>query len=248
MANQDKRQARNSNGAKGSPAKSGSAKGRPVNGSAEPAAPAAEPSRAERRASTAAERRRERLKAPERQQRQRSMARIGLAAVVVLIIAGIGYGIYSFTAKKTAKPPDGVQTYANLSRDHVETPVTYPQTPPVGGAHSAVWQNCGFYSAPVGNEHGVHSMEHGAVWITYSPNLASDQVDILKGIAQQTYILVSPYPNLGSPIVATAWGNQLKLDSASDPRLDQFVKYFREGPQTPEPGAACTGGTSATVG
>ncbi len=143
-------------------------------------------------------------------------------------------------------PPEGVQTFGTLSRDHTELPVTYPQTPPVGGAHSPVWQNCGFYDKPVGNVHGVHSMEHGAVWITYQPDLPADQVDILRKQAQQSYVLVSPYPGLPSPVVASAWSNQLKLDSASDPRLDQFVRYFRQGPQTPEPGAPCTGGTSAT--
>lgn len=143
-------------------------------------------------------------------------------------------------------PPESVQTFENLSRDHTELPVTYPQTPPVGGAHSPVWQDCGFYDAPVGNVYGVHSLEHGAVWITYRPDLPADQVAILKEQAEQPYILVSPYPNLPSPVVATAWGKQLQLDSANDPRLDQFVRYFREGPQTPEPGAPCTGGTSAT--
>ena len=89
-------------------------------------------------------------------------------------------------------------------------------------------------------------MEHGAVWITYQPNLPADQVDVLRKEAQQTYVLVSPYPNLPSPVVASAWGKQLRLDSATDPRLDQFIKAFREGPQTPEPGSPCTGGTSAT--
>ncbi len=250
MANQDKRQARDGNRAKGGQSKGGPpkgspAKGGPTDGSTGKGAPPPEPSRAERRAGTAAERRRERLKAPERQQRQRSMGRIGLAAVVVLVLAGIGFGIYSFANR--AQPPEGVQTFANLARDHVETPVTYEEIPPVGGVHSAVWQNCGFYDKPVGNEHGVHSMEHGAVWITYQPDLSADQVDILREQAQQSYVLVSPYTDLPSPVVVSAWGNQLQLDSATDSRLDQFVKYFREGPQTPEPGAPCNDGTSATV-
>ena len=252
MANQDKRQPRKGNRGKGSPSKGSLSQGSPAkrisaNGSAGSSASPAEPSRAERRAGTAAERRRERLKVPERQQRQpkRTMTRVGLAASVVLVLAGIGFGIYSFANRPQS--PEGVQTFSNLARDHVETPISYPETPPVGGAHSATWQNCGFYSAQVGNEHAVHSMEHGAVWITYRPDLPADQVDILRKQAQQTYVLVSPYPDLPSPVVASAWGHQLKLDSASDSRLGQFVKYYREGPQTPEPGAACTAGTSATI-
>ena len=42
--------------------------------------------------------------------------------------------------------PSGVTSYSNLSRNHTEAPVNYPQTPPVGGDHNPVWQNCGFYS------------------------------------------------------------------------------------------------------
>jgi hypothetical protein len=54
--------------------------------------------------------------------------------------------------------------------------VDYPQSPPVGGPHNPIWQNCGFYSKPVRDEYAVHSMEHGAVWITYSPTfLVHDQ-------------------------------------------------------------------------
>jgi hypothetical protein len=141
--------------------------------------------------------------------------------------------------------PNGVVSYSDLSRKHTEAPVNYPQNPPVGGDHSPVWQNCGFYSKPVRNENAVHSMEHGAVWITYRPALPQDQVEKIKSLAQKTYVLASAYPDLPSPVVASAWGKQLKPDSANDPRLEQFVSTYRQGPQTPEPGAPCTGGVGS---
>jgi hypothetical protein len=145
-------------------------------------------------------------------------------------------------------PPSGVTSYSNLSRTHTEGPVDYAHNPPVGGAHSPQWQNCGFYSAPARNENAVHSMEHGAVWITYRLDLPQEQVSKLRDLAHsQSYVLVSPYTytRLPSPVVASAWGKQLKLDSANDPRLEQFVSAYREGPQTPEPGAPCTGGVGS---
>jgi Protein of unknown function (DUF3105) len=135
-----------------------------------------------------------------------------------------------------------------LRRRHVEHPVRYEQSPPVGGKHAPYWQDCGFYSKPVRNENAVHSMEHGAVWITYRPGLPEKQVDKLRQMAEsQTQVLVSPYPDLPSPVVASAWGEQLRLDSATDPRLKQFVKIFRRGSQAPEPDAPCTGGKSTTT-
>ncbi len=53
---------------------------------------------------------------------------------------------------------------------------------------------------------------------------------------------LTPYPNLPKPVVASAWGLQLPLDDANDARLPLFISRYEAGPQTPEPGALCTGG------
>jgi len=137
--------------------------------------------------------------------------------------------------------PAGVQRFPIESRLHVMTPVAYPQDPPVGGNHYPIWQNCGFYDAPIGREKGVHSLEHGAVWITYRPDLPREQVQVLRRLAHhESHILVSPYPDLSAPVVASAWGYQARLRSASDPLLGEFVHTFRVGPQAPERGGPCT--------
>src|SRR5829696_5172220 len=156
-------------------------------------------------------------------------------------------------AASRPEPPAGVENIdVGPAGYHVVGNVDYEQdlgTPPAGGPHNDVWQNCGFYDEPVRDENAVHSLEHGAVWITYLPDLPQDQVDKLKEIAQgQTYILASPYPGLDFPVVATAWGKQVSLDGADDPGLESFIKAYRLGPQTPEPGAICTSGTSGTSG
>jgi hypothetical protein len=86
-------------------------------------------------------------------------------------------------------------------------------------------------------------MEHGAVWITFQPDLPTDQVQQLRKLASsEDYVLVSPYPDLPAPVVASAWGRQLRLDSADDPRLQDFLRAYRDGRQAPERGAPCTGG------
>jgi putative peptide zinc metalloprotease protein len=139
-------------------------------------------------------------------------------------------------------PPD-TQNFELAERSHVPPPVIYAVIPPVGGSHSAIWQNCGFYDAPILNEAAVHSLEHGAVWITYRPDLSREQVESLADVARgQTHLLASPFPDLPAPVVVSAWGRQLQLDSATDPRLDQFIRDFRLGRQAPESGGLCTGG------
>ena len=137
-----------------------------------------------------------------------------------------------------------VQTFSGLSQVHTQDPVNYPQTPPVGGPHFPVWMNCGYYAQPLQNELAVHSMEHGAVWITYRPDLPSAQVSILRNFTKAPYVLVSPWKDatLPAPVVASAWGLQLKADTAGDPYVKAFVEMYANGPQTPEKGPPCTGG------
>jgi hypothetical protein len=144
----------------------------------------------------------------------------------------------------TTTPPGEVRTYdVGPTNQHTEGDVDYAQSPPTGGAHNPVWQNCGFYQEPVRDENAVHSLEHGAVWITYSPDLPQDVIERLRDLAQsQTYLLVSPYPDQPYPVVATAWSKQLSLESAEVPELERFIGTYNQGPQTPEPGAPCTGG------
>ena len=149
-----------------------------------------------------------------------------------------------FNAREQGKQQiEGVTEYTALSRDHVSETVSYDQTPPVGGAHNPVWQNCGVYTETIANENGVHSLEHGAVWITYRPDLPDLEVRTLQALTRQSgFRLLSPYPDLPSPIVISAWGYQLQVEQADDPRLKDFIEQYELSPQGPEPGAPCTGG------
>ena len=165
-------------------------------------------------------------------------------AVMAVIAAFIVVVALDFRSGSASGPPGGVQNIdVGPAGQHTEGSVDYAQTPPAGGEHNSVWQNAGFYNEPVKSENAVHTIEHGAVWITYSPDLSKQQVDKLRDLANnRDCVLVSPYEGLDSPVVASAWGKQLKLDNADDPALKNFVGSYLRGPQTPEPGAACTGG------
>ena len=148
------------------------------------------------------------------------------------------------TAPVTTTRLAGVEVFPAPGRLHVQGDVPYAQSPPVGGDHNPVWQNCGFYSRPVEPERAVHALEHGAVWITYRPGLAAEEVDVLRRLAKsRSKILVSPWgdTSLPSPVVASAWGVQLKLASASDPALATFVGVYVGGGQAPEPRGPCSG-------
>ena len=192
--------------------------------------------------------RREATAQPERDVNRRrawfTFAIVGLPVIgtVILVAVGVlergGQTTYDPAASLT-----GVETYEISAREHVQEPVDYPQQPPVGGPHAPVWQNCGFYTEAVPSETAVHALEHGAVWITYDPTLPAGNIAALQEVsAQQSFVLTTPFEGLDAPVVASAWGRQLELTGPDDPQLALFIRAFRTGPQTPEPGAPCTGG------
>lgn len=171
---------------------------------------------------------------------------VGGVAVVALIVTFIVTG-----SEPKQRPQDiaidGVTEFKDLPSNHIDTvridyAAEYGMTPPAGGDHSQMWLNCGVYSEPQRNENAVHSLEHGAVWVTYNPDTVSDdEVAALQKSLPSTYIILSPYPDLPAPIVASAWGAQVELESADDPRLTQFIDKYWKSASAPEPGAACTG-------
>ncbi|MBZ6175218.1 DUF3105 domain-containing protein [Streptomyces olivaceus] len=143
---------------------------------------------------------------------------------------------------------DGVRAWdGDLGRNHVTKKVSYPVEPPVGGDHNQVWMNCNgdVYTKPLENEHAVHSLEHGAVWVTYTDKAPKADVEKLAAKVKQTpYSLMSPDEKQKDPIVLTAWGHQRTVTGADDPDVNAFFEKFVQGEQTPEPGAACTNGLS----
>ena len=173
----------------------------------------------------------------------------GVVGVLVVALAAAAFAFASSTAPgRSGSLPDGTQVYAESDHTHVNGSVTYDHVPPAGGPHNPTQLNCGIYTGPVPNENAVHSMEHGAVWITYRPELPVDQVTALQQLVSshyvgaERYLVLSPYTGIPSPIVASAWGYQLGVDQPSDPRLVQFITKFAGGGQGGEQGGPCTGG------
>jgi len=140
---------------------------------------------------------------------------------------------------------EGVQTFPDklVYHNHVGfVPEPEGNIPPPFGAHFPAWQNCGIYDQPVELGNALHSLEHGAVWLSYSSDLNREQIADLKTLVRgHGFVLMSPYPSQTKPVVLTAWGVQLVIDSLPDDRIAQFIAYYENGPQTPEPGAPCSG-------
>ena len=196
---------------------------------------------------------------------------IGAVVVIIALVGGLAAylvpkyldqrEVAKFTPSSSNPDPsdkiDGVTKIYYPAGQHVQPTqrVAYDQSPPFGGPHDAVWAACTgiVYPNQLRTENAVHALEHGAVWIAYNPDtIAPGDLDILQDkVEGESYMLMSPYPGLDTPISLQSWGHQLKLDSAGDERVDQFIEALRQNSNSgvypgqpdatayPEIGASC---------
>ena len=165
---------------------------------------------------------------------------------IIIGVAGVGLiGLLLLLFLNLREPPDiaGLMRFSGLSTAHDDT-VVYPPAPrpPAGGVHASSWQNCGIYEEPIETKYVLHSLEHGAVWVTYPPDASADDVATLQTLARQrSYIILSPFEGQEAAVILTAWSLQLEVDSVSDRRIVQFLDRYERGPQTLEPLGSCSG-------
>ena len=165
--------------------------------------------------------------------------------------------LFSLLVSCAPKPIEGLKTFAYAGGQQQEGKIAYAQTPPLGGAYSPLWQRCGVYTAPLYDEYAVHSLERGAVWITYSPALPAAGVAKLRALLAEPRTgrdeqktvppsLLSPYANLPAPVVVSVWNAQVQLSGLDDPRLAAFLDRYAEESSAPEVEKGCSGGYTGT--
>jgi hypothetical protein len=184
------------------------------------------------------EARRQRLELQRKMARSRRNRRIAMAVVVVLVA---GIGAYALTRPQPAEasPQDllaaapqattaaGCGEVENVGpfdpesqdRAHVTAAVQlsqYPSVPPASGPHNAIPLGAGVYDTPPAIDRVIHSLEHGAAIVWYSPNASGSELDKIKDFYQRSdvgsRVIVGPYdyPDQG-PAGTLPGGAQMAL-------------------------------------
>ena len=128
-------------------------------------------------------------------------------AVVVFAAAVIGYAVIQVNKANEGKV-ESVDEIAGITSVEYEAgpargapPWSTPSRRPIGGEHDPVWADCTgtVYDVDIRHENAVHSLEHGAVWITYDPEaLSEDEIATLAELAGESGRMLSPYEGLDS--------------------------------------------------
>lgn len=119
------------------------------------------------------------------------------------------------------------------------TTVSYKTNPPSGGNHWGTWAAFKKYTKPVRREMYVHDMEHGAVVLSYRcadacPDVVAalekvfddaqaDPLCVSAGAGPKARLLLTPDPNLDTPIAASAWGATYTATCIDTESLAAFV-------------------------
>lgn len=163
-------------------------------------------------------------------------------AVFVIALIVVGGLIFVFTRPVKEKPQVLGEAIAEQGANHIEQGSDHPpysSNPPTSGPHWATPEECKIYTSEVPDEAVLHSLEHGAVWVTYkdkdNKELVSKLTDLIKG--ESGKLILSPRSKNDSPIALASWGRLMKLGSFDGEKIAEFISANKN--QSPEPFASC---------
>lgn len=171
--------------------------------------------------------------------------KVFLGIIAVLILGSVGF----ITVKQKNAPPElpklGVEQ-PDLGNKHITAPLpnTAPEPPASGDMTSPV--PCRGSELEVPDTGVIHAMEHGGVYISYRPDLPSDQKSKLTALFTKPFsnpkfapnkAIVAPRAANGSPIILTSWKRNLKLESFDEAKIMDY--YLQNVSKSPEGSAQC---------
>ena len=161
-------------------------------------------------------------------------------AVVILILAAVGYFIFNYFSKLASIPEIG-EAYPKEGTAHVAdgTKVEYRTNPPSSGAHYQSPERWGVYDKAITDETIVHNLEHGGVWISYKSSIPAASKEKLVSFAKsyRSKVILSPRDANDKDIAVASWGRVYKFNLNPDGGFDEsavrdyITKYKNTGPE-----------------
>lgn len=170
-----------------------------------------------------------------RARRAKILKRSALCAAAVVVVVG---GIFLLVRSARAPANGPGTTIPDQGAEHIAlgTPFEYNSNPPTSGPHFATPAEWGVYQEEIADQILIHNLEHGGVWISYTPGLDPALVAKLEGFHHEfgRKIIVAPRAANDTNIALAAWNHLDKFSAAefSEERVRAFIKAYRNrGPE-----------------
>jgi len=188
------------------------------------------------------QKREEKLKDREGQgrgQKRKNFARNLKILLVLLLAAGaLGYGIYSWLKTSGPEGTDYSRAIELMGEEHIAVGSPLPEynsNPPTSGPHYAQTAAAGYRTEEIPDQHLIHNLEHGDVWISYHPSISDEVKEALRQF-DATKVVITPREANDTDIALAGWGRLDKFDLENgelpEQRVEDFIKrYANRGPE-----------------
>lgn len=169
-------------------------------------------------------------------------ANLTKAIILIVALAIVGGIVFVFTREPAEKPEIG-QVLAEQSRLHIPQGSTdhesYSSNPPTSGPHWPTPAECRVYTEEIPDEAAIHSLEHGAVWVSYKDKNDRELAVKLTKILEKNpnKVILSPRSKNDSAIAVVSWGRILELQEFDEQQITDFINLYKNA--APEPLASC---------
>lgn len=166
--------------------------------------------------------------------RRRRIRAVVITAVVVVAVVGLIWAGIAYSRRSGKDAPGEV--YADQGQQHValDYSFSYNSNPPTSGPHYASPANWGVYEYEANDKIFIHNLEHGGIWISYRPGVASSTIQALQDIINEfggSKLVMSPRSANASDIAVAAWTRLLKINlqggDITDDQLNQIRGFYR---------------------
>ena len=177
-------------------------------------------------------------------QQSRLLRRFQKLAIIVALVAVLGYGLYILSRSGTPQGEDFSRAIPIMGAEHILSDSALPEynsNPPTSGPHYEQTARSGFRDEQITDQYIIHNLEHGDIWISYHPRIADEIKEELKQFAGAK-VIITPRETNDTDIALAAWGRldvfNIENNALPVDRIKEFInRYTNRGPEK-VPGAS----------
>ena len=170
--------------------------------------------------------------------------KMGTILLALLVIGIVGFGIVKFFESQTVKGEDFSQAIPIMEASHMQIGSSLPEytsNPPSSGPHYGQTAKTGSRDKEIPDQHLIHNLEHGDIWIAYHPRISETMQNQLKKFGASK-VVVTPREANETDVALVAWGRidtfNIENNLLDKQRIRDFIKRnINRGPERVGPQA-----------